>query len=87
MIEIAQQSKKFQAKTISRWLGHMLEDDEEVVKLRSSFRTRAPESLRKRGYRRNIDEFSINVNSKSLKTFIQRRKINRGELINAEINR
>lgn len=41
MIEIAQQSKKFQAKTLSRWFANMLED-EDVVKIKSAFRSKPP---------------------------------------------
>lgn len=64
----------------------MLDDEEEVVKIRSAFRTKAPEQISRRG-RKNFNEITINKDIKALKTFVQRRKLNRQPLISQEINR
>lgn len=61
-------------------------DDEEVVKIRSAFRTRPPEPQR-HYKKKNLNEDTINKDIKALKTFVSRRRINRAALINQEINR
>lgn len=54
----------------------MLDDEEEVVKIRSAFRTKPPDQS-SRNRRKNFNEITINKDIKALKTFVQRRKLNR----------
>ena len=61
-------------------------DDEEVVKIRSAFRTKAPLAQRQ-NRKKNVNEETINKDIEALKTFVSRRRMNRAALINQEINR
>jgi hypothetical protein len=63
----------------------MLDDEVDVVKIKSSFRTAPPAP--QGNNRRKLDEFKVNKCAKGLTTLFKRRKMNRNPLLYEEINR
>lgn len=83
MVEIAQQSRKFKARTLRSWFANIM-DDEDVTKIKSVFRAKPPKQPAPKEI---VTETTLNQDIRNLKRFIWQRRENRPNNYKDEINR